>query len=396
MVDYPGFGFQVVKEDAAGRGRLGRITTPHGAIDTPAFIFCATKASIKALTPDQAAAAGTQVILANTYHLMLQPGAELVARMGGLHEFMRWPGPMLTDSGGFQVFSMGHGGIAEEIKGHRPAGRPPTLIEITEAGAAFRAYTDGARHLLTPELSIDAQRRLGADLVVAFDECTAYHDDRDYTGRSLQRTQRWADRSLARFERDHDGRQALYGVIQGGVYRELRREGAEFLGSRPFFGNAVGGCLGAERGQMLEIVSWSTEGLERARPVHLLGIGGVRDIWGAVAVGIDSFDCVNPTRHARHGRALAREAVAAGGEHLNLRNARFRDDLAPLEPDCPCDTCANFSRAYIQHLLKAGEMLALQLLTLHNVAFMNRLMADIRQAIAADRFSEARRAWLGE
>lgn len=397
MADYPGFTFEVVKRDGGSAARLGRLATPHGVIETPAFIFCATKASIKALAPDQAAAAGTQIILGNTYHLMLQPGAELVERMGGLHRFMGWERPMLSDSGGFQVFSLGHGGVAEEIKGNRAQGRPSTLIEITEEGAAFRAYTDGSRRLMTPETCIELQRQLGTDLVVVFDECTAYHDGKDYTARAMQRTHRWADRGLAAFERRHDGRQALYGVVQGGVFSDLRREGAAFLASRAFFGNAVGGCFGADRPQLLEVVAASMQALDRTRPTHLLGIGGVRDIWAAAALGVDSFDCVNPTRYARHGRALARQAVAAGGgEHLNLRNARFRDDPEPLEPDCPCPACTRFCRAYIHHLLKAGEMLAHQLLTVHNVTFMNRLMAEIRAALAAGRFAEVRRAWLGD
>lgn len=395
MVDYPGFAFEVAKRDTGSGARLGRLTTPRGVIETPAFIFCATKASIKALPPDQAAAAGTQIILANTYHLMLQPGGELLARLGGLHRFMGWDRPMLSDSGGFQVFSLGHGGVADEVKGRRPSGRPPTLIEIAEEGVAFRAYTDGAQWLMTPETCIELQRQFGTDLVVVFDECTAYHDGKDYTARAMRRTHRWADRGLAAFARGHDGRQALYGVVQGGVYPDLRREAAAFLASRPFFGNAVGGCFGTDRSQLLEVVAASMETLDPSRPTHLLGVGGVRDIWAAAALGIDTFDCVNPTRYARHGRALARQAVVAGGEHLNLRNARFRDDPEPLEPDCPCPACARFSRAYVHHLLKAGEMLAHQLLTAHNVTFMNRLMAEIRAALAADRFAEARRAWLG-
>ena len=213
--------FDIVAEDPAGHARRGggRLTTPHGTLDTPAFIFCATKAAMKACSPAGLREEKTQIILSNTYHLMLQPGADLVAKMGGLHRFMGWDGPMLTDSGGFQIFSLGHGSVADEIKGRRDIARPKTLLKISEKGAAFRSYIDGSKHLLTPEGSIDIQRKLGADLIVTFDECTPYHSDRKYTERSLRLSNRWADRCIAEFERGHDGRQALYGILQGGVYR---------------------------------------------------------------------------------------------------------------------------------------------------------------------------------
>ncbi len=399
MADAPGFSFEVRHRAADGAARLGRLETPHGGFDTPAFIFCATKAAMKTVAPAQVVAAGTQIILANTYHLMLQPGAELVARLGGLHAFMAWDGPLLTDSGGFQVFSLGHGGIAEEIKGRRPVGRECTLLKVSEEGARFRAYTDGTAHLLTPEASIDVQRKLGADLIVVLDECTAFHDDRDYTARSMGLSQRWAERSLAEFERG-GGRsanglpQALYGVVQGGVWQDLRAESAAHLAGLPLFGNAVGGCLGASKEQMGEVVAWSMAGLDRSRPTHLLGIGGVDDIWRAVALGVDSFDCVNPTRVARHGGAMVRPPLAGGGERLNLRNARFRDDAGPVDPECDCATCRTFSRAYLHHLLRAGESLGAQLLTVHNIAHMNRLMRAVRRAIADDRLAAAAGDWM--
>ena len=298
---------------------------------------------------------------------------------------------MLTDSGGFQIFSLGHGSVAEEVKGNRQKNSANLLLEISEEGARFRSYLDGSEHTLTPESSIDIQRRLGPDLVVVLDECTPYHVDRDYTARSLALTHRWADRSLSEFERGANGRQALYGILQGGVYEDLREEAAAFVLSRPFFGHAIGGCLGADAAQMLEVVGYAMQHLDSGRPVHLLGIGGARDIWTAVALGIDTFDCVAPTRIARHGWALARGAGVKN--RLNLRNARFRDDAGPLESECSCQACSHYSRAYIHHLFKAGEILGIQLLTLHNIAFMTRLMKTIREAIAAGNLAAAENAW---
>jgi queuine tRNA-ribosyltransferase len=392
---YPGFGFTILARDPGSEARIGRLQTPHGTIETPAFIFCATKGAMKAATPAQLREAGTQIILSNTYHLMLQPGAELVGRMGGLHRFIGWDGPMLTDSGGFQIFSLGHGSVAEEIKGNRNQERPQLLLDIDEDGATFRSYLDGTVHRLTPEDSIAIQRRLGADLILVLDECTPFHVDRDYTARSLELTHRWALRGLEAFERTGDiasaGPQALYGIVQGGIYPELRRIGADFLNAQPFFGHAVGGSLGGTKGQMREVVGEATRHLDRARPIHLLGIGGIADIFAGVAQGIDTFDCVAPTRVARHGGALV---PATPGERINLRNARYRDDPEPVEPGCGCYCCARFSRAYLHHLLKAQELLGMQLLTIHNIAVMNRLMAEVRDAIPTGGLDSLRRRWL--
>ncbi|MHA1565887.1 MAG: tRNA guanosine(34) transglycosylase Tgt [Alphaproteobacteria bacterium] len=404
MPGFPGFSFAISHRVTAatgwpGRARAGRITTPHGIIETPAFIFCATKAAIKAATPDQVKAAGAQIILANTYHLILQPGAQAVARLGGLHAMMAWDGPMLTDSGGYQIFSLGHGGVAEEIKGNRSAKRPRTLLAIDEQGATFRSYLDGSVHTLTPEGSIQAQRDLGADIILVLDECTPYHVDRDYTARSMALSHRWASRSATEFakaEHGSAGPQALYGIVQGGVYEDLRLESAQFALDQPTFGHAVGGCLGATPEEMYEVVGLAMAPLDDDRPVHLLGIGGVRDIWQGVAKGIDTFDCVSPTRIARHGSALIRPALSgANRDHINLRNARFREDQGPLDPECGCYSCTKFPRAYLHHLLKAGEILAMQLLTIHNIAFMNRLMSAVRAAIRADDFAGQQQHWLG-
>lgn len=392
MPAYPAFRFEIT--GAVGAARTGRLTTPHGVVETPNFIFCATKGAMKGLTPAQLREAGADIILSNTYHLFLRPGPEWVARAGGLHRMLGWDGPMLTDSGGFQIFSLGHGTVADEIKGKRRQGRPPKLSRITEEGAAFKSYIDGSGHLLTPELSIRAQRDIGADLVLVLDECTPFHVDRDYTARSMELSHRWALRSLAEFERGDGGRQALYGIVQGGVYPDLREASARFVATQPFFGQAIGGSLGGDRGQMRAVVAGTMPHLHPARPVHLLGIGNPADVWNGVALGIDTFDCVHPSRLARHGGALAREALQAGRERLNLRNARFRAEFAPLEPDCGCYTCRHFTRAYLHYLIEAGEMLAGTLVTLHNVAFMTRMLRAIRAAIAAGRFEEERRAWI--
>lgn len=378
-----------------GRARLGTITTPHGVIETPAFIFCGTKAAMKAVTPQQMKDEGTQIILSNTYHLFLQPGADIVEKAGGLHTFMGWKGPMLTDSGGFQIFSLGHGSVSAElsqadqgfkgeIKGRRHTTRPKTLMKITEEGAVFRSYIDGRKHLLTPEKSIETQVKLGADLIVSFDECTPFHVDKAYTAKSMRMSHRWGVRSLQEFNRLHGpDRQRLYGIIQGGVYEDLRKESCDFVNTNGFFGHAIGGSLGATKPQMEDVVAVTACALDPSRPIHLLGIGGVQDIFKGVRQGIDTFDCVHPTRLARHGGALVRPPHnnVKGRDHINLNNGWCKDDHTPIEPDCACSTCASFSKAYLHHLLKAGELLAYTLITLHNVHFMNRLLAEVRKAL---------------
>jgi len=390
MSDYPGFHFEILQQDPDSQARLGRLTTPHGSLNTPNFIFCPPHGAIKAASPADLKAIGAEIILSNTYHMMLQPGAELVAQQGGLHRFMNWDGPLFTDSGGFQVFSLGHGSVAEEIKGNRSLTRSPLLKKITEDGAIFKSYVDGSTHLLGPETSIQVQRQLGADLIVMMDECTPFHVDRDYTARSMEMTHRWGDRSLQEFERGHDGSQALYGIVQGGVYPDLRLEAAEYVNTRPFFGQAVGGSLGADKAQMYEVAAYALKPLRKDRPTHLLGIGGVDDIWQTVGLGIDTYDCVSPTRVARHATALVRWAPQS---KLNLRNAQFRHDAGPLDPECDCSTCRQYSRAYLHHLFKARELLGLHLLTVHNLRFMMRLLSAVRQAIAEQRLVEARQTW---
>jgi len=409
MTDYPGFSFDVAKTvtadaDWPGAARRGVLKTPHGTIQTPAFIFCATRGAIRGVLPAQARAEGTQFVLGNTYHLMLQPGAEKIAKLGGLHRMMGWDGPMLTDSGGFQIFSLGGGSGAKEIKGNRGDGRDPSLLKITEEGASFRSYIDGAKITLTPEDSIRIQRGIGADIILVLDECTPYHVDRDYTANSMEMTHRWAKRSLAEFQKDAEGSagpQALYGITQGGVYEDLRRESSEFTASQPYFGYAVGGCLGGDSGEMDDVVKMAMAPLNAAtpvaRPIHLLGVGSVRDVWNGAAKGIDTFDCVNPTRLARHGSAYIRPGLGEtenGRDFINIKNARFRDDEGPLDPECDCATCMSVSRAYVHHLVKASEINAGQLLAIHNVRFMNRLLEAVRDAIEADNYAAAWKFWV--
>ncbi|MBA4749250.1 MAG: tRNA guanosine(34) transglycosylase Tgt [Alphaproteobacteria bacterium] len=399
MLSYPNFSFQITHKDPHTKARCGVLDTPHGSLETPAFIFCATKAAIKGLTPSQMKDAGTQIILANTYHLLLQPGSALVEKMGGLHKFMGWQGPMLTDSGGFQIFSLGHGSVASEIKGRRMSGREKKLSHITEEGATFRSYVDGRLHTLTPEYAMQVQRELGPDLVVVLDECTPFHVDKEYTRRSMQLSHRWGLRSLAAFKKHHTGKQAIYGIIQGGVYPDLRRDSATFVAHQPFFGHAIGGSLGAEKAQMYDVVAMTTELLPSERPIHLLGIGGISDIFNGVKCGIDTFDCVHPTRLARHGGALVRADVDPeerpdGREHLNLNNAKYREDDRPIDSSCACATCETASRAYLHHLLRAKEMLALQLITQHNVFHMNRLLAAIRVALKNGTLDAEEKLWV--
>ncbi|MBA3814230.1 MAG: tRNA guanosine(34) transglycosylase Tgt [Alphaproteobacteria bacterium] len=396
------FNFEITYRSPASKARLGMLSTPHGIVETPAFIFCATKAAIKGATPQHMRQEKTQIILSNTYHLMLQPGPEIVEHMGGLHTFMGWEGPMLTDSGGFQIFSLGHGSVAEEVKGRRGSTRPKSLLTINEEGATFKSYIDGKRHTLTPEKSIQVQRSLGADLIVVLDECTPFHVDKAYTEQSMHLSHRWAERSLREFQSVPEGMQALYGITQGGVYPDLRRQSADFVNSLPFFGHAVGGSLGADKTQMAEVVEMAMEPLDPERPVHLLGVGGVSDIFYGVTQGIDTFDCVHPTRLARHGGALVPANLwkslgedPRGREHMNLRNARFRADPRPIDETCGCQTCQTFSRSYLHHLLKAGELIVMHALTIHNVHFMNRLLTAIREAIAKDQLEDAKKYWVG-
>lgn len=394
MINYPEFSFNITSRDSSSRARTGLLKTPHGTIETPNYIFCGTKATVKNLSPTQLHEAKTDIILSNTYHLMLQPGADLVEKMGGLHKFMQWDGPMLTDSGGFQVFSLGEGTMANEIKGKNTKGHDNrNLLEINEQGCVFRSYINGKKITLTPESAMEIQRKLGADLLMQFDECTPYHVDKDYTARSMEMSIRWGDRCLAEFNRHNDGRQAVYGIVQGGVYSDLRKISAQYTHDRPFFGTAIGGCLGGTDEEMYNVVAASVPHIHPARPVHFLGIGRMRDVFRFVRLGIDTFDCVIPTRLARHGAAFIK---GKKGETINLMNARYRDDHTPLDESIDIPASRDFSKAYIHHLLKSEELLASQILAQHNVATINALMRDVRAAIRNGTLDALEKEWLGE
>ncbi|MDR2646277.1 MAG: tRNA guanosine(34) transglycosylase Tgt [Holosporaceae bacterium] len=388
---YRNFRFDII--GSWEKSRLGVLETPHGSIKTPAFIFCGTKASVKGVSPQQLQEAGTQIVLSNTYHLFSYPSSEHIKKRGSLHKFIGWSGPLLTDSGGFQIFSLGHGSIADEIKGKRSS--TATLVKINEEGAFFKSYWNGDLQLLTPEKSIEAQQNLGADLIVSFDECTPYHSDKKYTEQSMERSHRWEKRSLDEFMRRNDFSQALYGVVQGGVYGDLRKRSVEFANENPFFATAIGGTLGASKKQMYEVVEMAMEGLNMARPIHLLGIGGISDILKGVELGIDTFDCVHPTRIARHGGALVKSSYrnSKNREHINLKKSEYAEDDNPIEADCDCSTCRYFSRAYLHYLLKANELLALSAITIHNIRFMNKFMDEIRKGILGQNLNDVRNKW---
>lgn len=389
---YPNFSFDITARDEKSNARVGRLKTPHGEIETPNYIFCGTKATVKNVSPAGLHEAKTDIILSNTYHLMLQPGADLVEKMGGLHKFMGWNGPMLTDSGGFQVFSLGEGTMANEIKGKSNKGYDnKNLVKITEEGCVFKSYIDGRTINLTPEYSMEIQRKLGADLLMQFDECTPYHVDKDYTARSMEMSIRWGDRCLAEFERHDNGAQALYGIVQGGVYPDLRKFSAEYTADRPFFGTAIGGCLGGSDEEMYTVVASSMPYVHEDRPVHFLGIGQIKDVFRFVRLGIDTFDCVIPTRLARHGTAFIK---GSANETINLKNAKYREDETPLDERVGIPASCEFSKAYLHHLLKSDELLASQLLAQHNIATMNMLMREVREAIKTGTLDQLEKEWL--
>jgi queuine tRNA-ribosyltransferase len=383
--------FEIRTTDAGSRARTGVLRLAHGEVRTPAFVPLATKAVVKTLEVREAAELGFDMVLGNTFHLFLAPGHELIARHGGLHRFMGWERPVITDSGGFQVFSMGHGTVADEIKGRAPQSsgeRAGSILAIEEAGVRFRSYLDGSERFMGPETSMAVQAALGSDIALVFDECTPFHGGRDYTARSTERTHRWLDRCLVWHAEHGPPGQLVYGIVQGGVEEDLRRGSAQAVAARGTGGIAIGGTLGETKAQMFEVVGWAMEELPVERPVHLLGIGEIDDLVRGVELGIDTFDCAMPTRIGRHGMALVPDP--GNRWRVDLAKARWKDSPEPLLDGCPCPACAHgYSRAYVHYLLKAREHTALRLLTLHNLAFMSRLMEGLRAAIDAGRLPEA-------
>jgi queuine tRNA-ribosyltransferase len=383
---------EILQRDPGSQARAGVLRTAHGDVRTPAFVPLATKATVKGLEPRDVVELGYDMVLGNTFHLFLDPGHERIRRFGGLHRFMRWDGPIITDSGGFQVFSMGHGTVADEIKGRAAQGadRAGGVKGITEEGVTFKSYLDGSEQFMAPETSMEVQAALGSDLALVFDECTPFHATRDYTARSTERTHRWLQRCLDWHAAHGPEGQLVYGIVQGGVHEDLRRESTEIVGQAAVDGVAIGGSLGETKAQMHEVTGWATDTLDRVapdKPRHLLGIGEIDDLIRGVEIGIDHFDCAMPTRIARHGMAVVPDPDARW--RVDLAKARFKDDDAPIMDDCPCPTCAaGFSRGYLRYLLKAHELTGMRLVTLHNLAFVQRLMADLREAILAGTLSE--------
>jgi len=375
----------------AGQARAGVLRLPHGDVRTPAFVPLASTATVKSLSAAEVEALGYEMVLGNTFHLFLQPGHELIARLGGLHEFMGWRRPIVTDSGGFQVFSMGHGSVAEEIK-RRRGDRESRVLSIAEEGVRFRSYVDGRERFMGPETSMEIQATLGSDVALAFDECTPFHSGRDYTARSTERTHRWLDRCIAwRKENAPDG-QLFLGIVQGGVFEDLRRASAERVAGSAVDGVAVGGSLGREKEEMYEVVRWSLEPAPDAAPRHLLGIGDVDDLLAGVGAGIDMFDCAIPTRLGRHGTALV--ADPDNRWRLDLTKQAWAESRDPIAPDCPCPACREHTRGYLHYLARIGELTAARLLTLHNLTFIAALMSGMRAAIVDGMFDDYSRGIL--
>jgi len=357
--------FTVVAAGAGSTGpRAGVLETAHGRVETPVFMPVGTQGTVKGMSPRELREVGTRILLGNTYHLYLRPGVEVIRKAGGLHAFMGWEGPILTDSGGYQVFSLA------------------ALRKVDDRGVLFRSHIDGSEHFLSPEKVMDIQMALGSDIMMVLDECPPSDAPREMVGRAVERTGAWARRSLERVGPRPPGR-GLFGIVQGGLYADLRRESAQALASLGFDGYAIGGLgLGESREEMLAAVEATTEHLPPDRPRYFMGLGSPAEIVAVIARGVDMFDCVLPTRLGRHGTAMTRRG------NVVVRNAAYAEDFGPLEEGCGCYACRNFTRAYIRHLVSAKEILGLVLLTHHNLHFLHRLMAEARQAVLSGRFEE--------
>lgn len=370
--------FKILSNDQKTRARRGEIITAHGKILTPAFVPVGSQATVKSLTPDDLKEVGTQVFFANTYHLYLRPGAELIEKLGGLHQFMNWPGPVMTDSGGFQVFSLGR----------------RELVKIDYHGVTFCSHLDGSRHYFTPEKSIEIQQKLGADMMVAFDECAPYPTTSQYARTAMERTHRWALYSLkAAQDKPLKNKQFLFGVIQGSTFKDWRQQSAQFISSLDFDGLAIGGvAVGESKKEMIQVLDWVMPTLlkeKKPRPIHLLGVGEIDDIFAAVERGVDMMDCVMPTRLGRMGHILIKNST------YDITKSKFASDPKPLDPECRCSVCQNFSRAYLNHIFRAKELLAYRLASYHNLFFMEQLFAKIRGAIEKGEFLKLKKQCLG-
>ena len=405
--------FKIEKKLDGALGRAGVIDTPHGQIETPAFVVVGTKATVKALTPEQVKNLGAQVVLGNTYHLYLEPGDELVKKAGGFGKFMNWLGPTITDSGGFQVFSLGAAfgkkvsKISSRSRGARrgliPLGEGVALTgdlcenaepiakfaNIDEEGVTFKSIIDGSTHLFTPERSMKIQRNLGADIIFAFDECTSPDAPYEYQREAMDRTHRWAERSLVEHQKlkaDSKKQTALFGIVQGGRFKDLREESAKTISKIGFDGFGIGGSFDKE--DMYTVVNWVNQILPEEKPRHLLGIGEPEDLFGGIENGCDLFDCVAPTRNARNGTLYTKNGK------INILNSKYRNNFSPIEADCYCYTCKNYTASYLAHLFRAKEILASTLASIHNLYFIVNLVKKIRESILNDRFYEFKKEFL--
>lgn len=371
------FRFEIIHESKRSNARVGRIETPHGVIDTPNFVAVGTNGTLKALDNEMVSSIGLQLMFCNTYHLLLQPGPEVIRRAGGLHQFINRKMPIITDSGGFQVFSLAYGSVANELKSRGTKKSDGHVLKIVEEGVHFRSYRDGSKVLLTPESSVQVQKALGADIIIPLDELPPYHIGEEALRRSFDRTHRWEKRSLEEHLKDPKG-QAMYAVVHGGVDPRLRQESAQFLSQLPFDGFSIGGSLGKTKPEMFQMLTELLPKLPREKPNHLLGIGDLESLKSCIPLGIDTFDSSYPTRAARHGLLLTDD----GG--LKVEKGENANHFAPIERDCSCWTCKNFSLAYLHHLFKAKELTAYSLATVHNLYFMVELMRKYRAAILED------------
>ncbi len=389
--------FEVKARD--GKTRTGLLKLKHGTVNTPDLMPVATKATVKALNTDDLNKLGAQILICNTYHLMLQPNADIIEEIGGLHKFMNWNKPLVTDSGGFQAFSLGLGKehavgkIYFPDEGHsesKPKGK--SIASVNEKGIRFRSIYDNSSQFLTPEKSIRVQEKLGADVMLVLDECTSPLSSKEYTANSLKRTHRWAKQCLELHETD----QALAGIVQGGHWQDLREKSAKYLSSLDFDSYAIGGSLGKSKRDMHNVLDWVVPHLPEDKPRHLLGIGVVEDIFESVERGIDLFDCVSPTRVARSGYAYVRPPIGTKKNKYRFRfkSIKNRADDQPIDPNCKCKVCKNYSRAYIHHLLKTEELVGYNLLSFHNVHFMLELMREIRGAIETGTFQKLKKEWM--
>ena len=372
------FSFDLIHRSKKSGARVGRIHTPHGVIDTPNFVAVGTNGTIKALDNVKIDEAGLQLMFCNTYHMMLQPGTEIVKKAGGLHKFINRKFPIITDSGGFQVFSLAYGSVADELKSRGTKKQGGSVLKINEEGVLFRSYRDGSKMLLTPETSVQAQKDLGADIIIPFDELPPYHISQAELKKSLERTHRWEKRSLDT-HLSNPQNQAMYAVIHGGIDREMRQASCKHLTDLPFDGYAIGGSVGKNKEEMHQLLSFTLPLLPQEKPNHLLGIGDLPSIERSIPLGVDTFDSSYPTRAARHGILLTPQG------DLNITKAENALKFTPIDEDCSCPACLQFTRAYLHHLFKAKELTSMSLATIHNIHYMVRLMKQYREAILEDR-----------